>query len=184
MGCVCAKGSSINEYDEKHSRDKDLNRKSSKRLAASSRREGVAVESYGGNNDATTRLIPTQSAEDNAAFTPLSWDKGQKKSMATDSSTRSTVQQPPTMEVGMNAGRSQTTRIVSMGNGVEAAQAAAGWPSWLTAVAAEAINGWVPRKADSFERLDKVSFCMYTIVYLPGFLIPLCFEIFRQRKCQ
>ena len=33
---------------------------------------------------------------------------------------------------------------------------AAGWPSWLTAVAAEAIDGWVPLRADAYERLDKV----------------------------
>jgi len=39
---------------------------------------------------------------------------------------------------------------------VEAEQNAAGWPQWLTSVAAEAIQGWVPLKTDSFERLDKV----------------------------
>jgi cyclin-dependent kinase 12/13 len=36
-------------------------------------------------------------------------------------------------------------------------QVAAGWPSWLSAVAGEAINGWTPRRADTFEKLDKVS---------------------------
>lgn len=35
-------------------------------------------------------------------------------------------------------------------------QVAAGWPSWLSAVAGEAINGWTPRRADTFEKLDKV----------------------------
>jgi len=38
----------------------------------------------------------------------------------------------------------------------EAEQVAAGWPSWLSAVAREAINGWIPRRADTFEKLDKV----------------------------
>jgi hypothetical protein len=33
----------------------------------------------------------------------------------------------------------------------------AGWPLWLSSVAAEAIKGWVPRRADSFEKLDQVS---------------------------
>jgi hypothetical protein len=32
----------------------------------------------------------------------------------------------------------------------------AGWPRWLTDVAGEAVRGWVPRKAESFEKLDKV----------------------------
>lgn len=35
-------------------------------------------------------------------------------------------------------------------------QVAAGWPAWLSAVAGEAINGWLPRRADSFEKIDKV----------------------------
>lgn len=40
---------------------------------------------------------------------------------------------------------------------VHGEQVAAGWPSWLSAVAGEAINGWTPRRADTFEKLDKVS---------------------------
>lgn len=39
---------------------------------------------------------------------------------------------------------------------VHGEQVAAGWPSWLSEVAGEAINGWTPRRADSFEKLDKV----------------------------
>lgn len=31
-----------------------------------------------------------------------------------------------------------------------------GWPSWLSAVAGDAIQGWIPRRADTFEKLDKV----------------------------
>ena len=40
----------------------------------------------------------------------------------------------------------------------EGEQVAAGWPSWLAAVAGEAIKGWIPRRADTFEKLDKVCF--------------------------
>lgn len=39
---------------------------------------------------------------------------------------------------------------------VEGEQVAAGWPPWLVAVAPEAVRGWVPRRAESFEKLDKV----------------------------
>lgn len=35
-------------------------------------------------------------------------------------------------------------------------QVAAGWPPWLTAVCGEALSGWIPRKADTFEKIDKV----------------------------
>ena len=38
-------------------------------------------------------------------------------------------------------------------------QVAAGWPAWLSDVAGEAINGWTPRRVDTFEKLDKASFC-------------------------
>ena len=42
---------------------------------------------------------------------------------------------------------------------LEGEQVAAGWPSWLSQVAGEAIKGWIPRHAASFEKLDKVSVC-------------------------
>lgn len=35
-------------------------------------------------------------------------------------------------------------------------QVAAGWPPWLTAACGEALSGWIPRKADTFEKIDKV----------------------------
>lgn len=34
-----------------------------------------------------------------------------------------------------------------------------GWPSWLMAVAGEAIGDWTPRRANSFEKLSKVLPC-------------------------
>ncbi|GFP86398.1 probable serine/threonine-protein kinase at1g54610 [Phtheirospermum japonicum] len=48
---------------------------------------------------------------------------------------------------------------------VEGELVAAGWPSWLVAVAGEAIRGWVPRKADTFEKLDKIGQGTYSCVY-------------------
>ncbi|KAL2633778.1 hypothetical protein R1flu_005257 [Riccia fluitans] len=42
---------------------------------------------------------------------------------------------------------------------------AAGWPAWLSAVAGEAIKGWIPRRADSFEKLDKIGQGTYSNVY-------------------
>lgn len=46
----------------------------------------------------------------------------------------------------------------------EGEQVAAGWPPWLASVAGEAIKGWLPRRADSFEKLDKVCFfIVYTL---------------------
>ncbi|CAH8359449.1 unnamed protein product [Eruca vesicaria subsp. sativa] len=39
------------------------------------------------------------------------------------------------------------------------------WPSWLTSVAGEAIKGWVPRSADSYEKLEKIGQGTYSSVY-------------------
>lgn len=43
----------------------------------------------------------------------------------------------------------------------EGEQVVAGWPRWLSSVAAEALKGWLPRHADTFEKLDKVCFILY-----------------------
>ncbi|CAM6010137.1 unnamed protein product [Sphagnum balticum] len=48
---------------------------------------------------------------------------------------------------------------------VEAEQVAAGWPGWLSAVAGEALKGWIPRRAASFEKLDKIGQGTYSNVY-------------------
>ncbi|KAI3768547.1 hypothetical protein L2E82_19331 [Cichorium intybus] len=47
----------------------------------------------------------------------------------------------------------------------EAQHIAAGWPSWLSAVAGEAINGWLPLKSDSFQRFEKIGQGTYSCVY-------------------
>jgi cyclin-dependent kinase 12/13 len=59
--------------------------------------------------------------------------------------------------------RSRSSRSVaearlggSFANRARGEQVAAGWPAWLSAVAGEAIDGWTPRRADSFEKIDKV----------------------------
>lgn len=47
--------------------------------------------------------------------------------------------------------------IRNLPNANEGELVAAGWPSWLTGVAAESIKGWIPRRSDTFEKLNKVS---------------------------
>ncbi|TXG55147.1 hypothetical protein EZV62_020403 [Acer yangbiense] len=49
--------------------------------------------------------------------------------------------------------------------GLEGEQVAAGWPSWLAAVAGEAIKGWIPRRANTFEKLNKIGQGTYSNVY-------------------
>ncbi|KAM7272879.1 hypothetical protein ACFE04_027543 [Oxalis oulophora] len=40
-----------------------------------------------------------------------------------------------------------------------------GWPSWLMAVAGDAIGDWTPRRANTFEKLDKIGQGTYSNVY-------------------
>ncbi|KAH7686716.1 [RNA-polymerase]-subunit kinase protein [Dioscorea alata] len=40
-----------------------------------------------------------------------------------------------------------------------------GWPSWLSAVAGDSITGLVPRRADSFQKLEKIGSGTYSNVY-------------------
>ncbi|KAJ8750021.1 hypothetical protein K2173_013936 [Erythroxylum novogranatense] len=48
---------------------------------------------------------------------------------------------------------------------VEAEYVAAGWPSWLTTAAGEAIQGWVPLSADAYEKLEKIGQGTYSSVF-------------------
>ncbi|KAI3462910.1 hypothetical protein Pfo_019573 [Paulownia fortunei] len=47
----------------------------------------------------------------------------------------------------------------------EGEHVAAGWPAWLSAVAGEAIEGWLPLRSDTFKRLEKIGQGTYSDVY-------------------
>ncbi|KAE8658291.1 putative serine/threonine-protein kinase [Hibiscus syriacus] len=51
-----------------------------------------------------------------------------------------------------SSGSKTKKRVVIMGGEHVAAE----WPAWLSAVAGEAIHGWVPLKADSYQKLEKI----------------------------
>ncbi|ESQ49913.1 hypothetical protein EUTSA_v10020289mg [Eutrema salsugineum] len=68
-----------------------------------------------------------------------------------------------------DAPRSRTTGVslrsgLSHGN-VEAEQVAAGWPSWLSSAAPEAVHGWVPLRAEDFEKREKIGQGTYSNVF-------------------
>ncbi|CDP18308.1 unnamed protein product [Coffea canephora] len=56
-------------------------------------------------------------------------------------------------------------RLGNLQKYVEGEQVAAGWPAWLSAVAGEAIHGWVPLRAESFEKLEKIGQGTYSSVF-------------------
>ncbi|PWA41494.1 protein kinase superfamily protein [Artemisia annua] len=173
MGCICSKGVSTNEYVEKESK------RSSKRFLGSSRRDESVVEvDHSGNdgNDATARLISDGNVENGVSSGRMVWDDGDRKSVVVFE--EPVVQAQPFVQsvqkaanvVKVESGsernggvfKQEISRVISVGNGGEEA---AGWPGWLTAVAGEAIKGWSPRRADSFEKLDKIGQGTYSSVY-------------------
>lgn len=140
MGCVCGKPYAID--DGKESPGERLSNKGVSDLRAprsvSSRRE----ESYpakdrldNSSNEGRVVMIDKQ-VNGSARLRGENFERKREKAEYT-----STVHHP---EVGM------------VPRATEGEQVAAGWPPWLAAVAGEAIKGWVPRRADSFEKLDKV----------------------------
>ncbi|RZC73388.1 hypothetical protein C5167_048867 [Papaver somniferum] len=173
MGCICSKGSQDGiQYVQSRS-EKEF--RSSKLLVAPSKRDQIIVETDCSSNGTTVRLLskPT-SQEIIAVSTPplLSSDDGvgvvveKKKPLVSDRKIVTNHQRRATTENGVvTLGVPPISRIISMPRSMEAEQAAAGWPSWLTAVAGEAIKGWVPRRADSFEKLDKIGQGTYSSVY-------------------
>ena len=145
MGCICCKPSAID--DSKESPRERLTSKASADLrgsgarVASSRREEVAAyrakDRYDGNSDGRTMLIDKQVNGSVRLHGEIVERKREKMEHVI-------VHQHP----GMG----------SVPKAMEGEQVAAGWPTWLAAVAGDAIRGWVPRRADSFEKLDKVMF--------------------------
>ncbi|KAK8709887.1 hypothetical protein V6N13_060887 [Hibiscus sabdariffa] len=70
-------------------------------------------------------------------------------------------------ESGRASSRSDSLsfRLGNLQNYIEGEHVAAGWPAWLSAVAGEAINGWVPLKADSYKKLEKIGQGTYSTVF-------------------
>ncbi|KAI3452265.1 hypothetical protein Pfo_008930 [Paulownia fortunei] len=64
-------------------------------------------------------------------------------------------------------GASQKKAVFSIkfGRLAEGEHVAAGWPAWLSAVAGEAIEGWLPLRSDTYERLEKIGQGTYSNVY-------------------
>ncbi|XP_054812321.1 probable serine/threonine-protein kinase At1g54610 [Prosopis cineraria] len=146
MGCVCCKPSAIDD-----SRESPRERLSNKvsldplvcRATSSRREEGYRVKDRYDNNDGR---IASMDKQGNGSVR-LQGDNVERKREKTE---YVVIQHP--------------------GNGsvpkaTEGEQVAAGWPSWLAAVAGEAIKGWLPRRADSFEKLDKIGQGTYSNVY-------------------
>ncbi|PIA47138.1 hypothetical protein AQUCO_01400085v1 [Aquilegia coerulea] len=182
MGCICSKGSAAtaNEYVESQ-REKEFS-KHSKPLVTPSKREEMVMDAaddggsrHHGNSVVVPNVIikPTMKAlpQENEVAAKVLLDEKLKHQNSVVSNVKTVVNKTQhhrraTVDIGVNGGGDRViSRIVSMPHAVEGEQVAAGWPSWLSAVAGEAIKGWLPRRADAFEKLDKIGQGTYSSVY-------------------
>ncbi|XP_059662650.1 probable serine/threonine-protein kinase At1g54610 [Cornus florida] len=147
MGCVCCKPSAID--DSRESPRERLSSKTSSdlrvpRLSSLRREEEYRVKDRSDNNDGRAVLIDKQ-ANGSVRLHSENFERKREKTeyiVAT-----------------------HHPAVGSIPKATEGEQVAAGWPAWLAAVAGEAIRGWVPRRADSFEKLDKIGQGTYSNVY-------------------
>lgn len=99
----------------------------------------------------------------------LDMDLKQVKKRGTTESGGSELGESGKATLNGGTGTGSGSESVSFGFGnlqkhAEGEQVAAGWPSWLSAVAGEAIHGWVPLRAESFEKLEKVFYYYFSLV--------------------
>lgn len=147
MGCLCCKPSAIE--DSKESPRERVSSKASSELraprAVSSRREeGYRVKDRQDGNEGRVMLIDKQINGSGRLHSEIFERKREKA------------------EYIVMANHPGSGRVPKASEGEHVA---AGWPPWLAAVAGEAIRGWVPRRGDSFEKLDKIGQGTYSNVY-------------------
>ncbi|KAF8110085.1 hypothetical protein N665_0088s0096 [Sinapis alba] len=161
MGCNCSKGTPANDIIDAKTERRRCNADDN----ASKKKKKSASFINSSSNEATLGLLIPSDA------TNSSEDAEKKKVNLERKSSRSVFQRRLiTTETTSKVGgallqQPKMNRISSVSNGERGAQVVAGWPSWLAGVAGEAINGWIPRKADSFERMEKIGQGTYSSVY-------------------
>ncbi|KAL3366287.1 hypothetical protein AABB24_011113 [Solanum stoloniferum] len=150
MGCICSKGSSTDHDDVvEHEKEKEIQvDKSSVQLVAPSVREEIKEI-----------VKPNVTSEDNGVITKVD---DNEKTRIRERPKDGRFKRQSTMDFGLIRSRS---RVVNMPHGAIGELCAAGWPLWLSSVAQEAIQGWVPRSAESFEKLNKIGQGTYSNVY-------------------
>ncbi|KAG8485017.1 hypothetical protein CXB51_021159 [Gossypium anomalum] len=146
MGCICCKTSAIED-----SKDSPIDRPSSKasldvrvsRATSSRMEEAYREKDQCDNNDVRTMFIDKQVNVSVLLHCQILDRKREKLDFIA----------------------SQQPRLGTVLKATEGEQVAAGRPAWLAVVAGEAIRGWIPWRADLFEKMDKIGQGTYTSVY-------------------
>lgn len=167
MGCVCSSGVDPDDRDDEPQEVKSS--KQLKRLVASSKKDEVFVTDTNGRSDIDGGRERLMSNLDENAITPTAnlLNGVEKNSVAVFDGIKGGGGQQRRAWPNSSAVREEkvSSRISDVPNGFEGEHVAAGWPPWLMEVASEAVQGWLPRRADSFERLSKIGQGTYSSVY-------------------
>ncbi|MQM16066.1 hypothetical protein Taro_049022 [Colocasia esculenta] len=170
MGCICSKGIPPEEQAEVQIA-KSVSKSSRQLAVSSSRREEVPLAVHADVTVGSTRgrlsqaLKPQENLVVTTTTPSLSSDGEKKPTLIIDRPRKVIVHhRRATVDFGANDAE-PNLKIPSVPNVLEAELVAAGWPAWLAGVAGEAVRGWVPRRADSFEKLDKIGQGTYSTVY-------------------
>lgn len=160
MGCLCSKG--LLDEDGVPDQSKSLSRI----VTFSQKDEVVAaiITATLSGNHGSSRFSSKRHENSDTSSSGSSEDEEEDSTVAQRTSHVGAHKRRATVDVGAQKNGSSVRGsshnieddLGSVPNGLAGEQVAAGWPSWLTDVAGEAINGWLPRRGDSFEKLDKV----------------------------
>ncbi|KAK2371993.1 putative serine/threonine-protein kinase [Trifolium repens] len=153
MGCICSKYSSNKDKVEEYGKESEWN-KSSVQLVAPTQLNGVGVGLDGSKS--VPRLAKTSSQVTRVE---------EEKSSHFDVAIKSQHHRCMTVSSGIGEKKPLMSRILSVQNFSGEQYVDSGWPLWLSSVAKEAIKGWVPRRADSFEKLDQIGQGAYSSVH-------------------
>ncbi|XP_020230085.2 probable serine/threonine-protein kinase At1g54610 [Cajanus cajan] len=153
MGCICFKSSNNDKvFEYEKDKEKEWNKYSVQLVAPT-------LFDDGSRNGSVPRMTKSSSQVIRGSIKVPSEDKCNHLEF-----TKSQLQKCIAMNSGVGDRKPLMNRILSVqhfaGEYVDV-----GWPMWLSSVAAEAIKGWVPRRADSFEKFDQIGQGAYSSVH-------------------
>ncbi|KAG6435242.1 hypothetical protein SASPL_100112 [Salvia splendens] len=156
MGCLCSKGTHVNnhvaEYEAKKETERSQRPTELTPPVEVTVRGNVASRNSRSSMKSSLRLHSVkaepveQNPKDKIIDRPAS---GHRRHFTSDSM----------------QGRGRQEPVTSIPHGAKGEASTAGWPPWLTSVAGEAVKGWAPRSADSYEKLKKIGQGTYSSVY-------------------
>ncbi|XP_073305257.1 probable serine/threonine-protein kinase At1g09600 [Primulina huaijiensis] len=167
MGCLCSRGSNVNDYvaENEKANEKEV-KKYSVQMIAPLQGEEIIVGVGNLKNEGSLHSRSKTTLESNPNCIPPALNVEDDGKTRIIERPKNGHQRRSTLEFGgVNGMQQRMSRIESTPHGTRGEHAAAGWPSWLASVAGEAVHGWVPRSAESYEKINKIGQGTYSSVY-------------------